>query len=83
MGSWGVAAVGMSSACSRGDVWKDGVAVLCLLEQEALFRQWSPHKLLWFRPWLGVKRWHCAVSLCFSQGSACGVQHLFLLIFVP
>lgn len=41
LGCCGVAAAGMCSAWSRGDVWKDDVAVFSLLEQEALFRQWS------------------------------------------
>lgn len=28
---------------------------------------------MWFRPWLGLKRWHYAehVALYFSHGSAC------------
>lgn len=54
----------------------------CLLEEAALFRQRS-QVLMWFRPWLSLKRWHYAehVTLYFSQGPACQGTDLFLVVF--
>lgn len=80
MGSCGVATVGISSGCSRGEVREGSGAVFCLLEEAVLFRQRS-QVLMWFRPWLGLKRWHYAehVTLYFSQGSACQGTDLLLV----